>query len=112
MTSPLHGEGRRSESGRAHCFSAFFNEIGSEIDSSAFDEKLPTLREKLSTRAKVNECTSTREGAVAIPGLASSSRLLVPLIFGYPVKDIQTAPSREIYSPSLVHSSRVINSQA
>ena len=75
MTSPLHGEGHRFESGRAHCFSAFFNEISSKIASSAFDEKLPTLQEKLSTHAKVSEFTSTREGVVAISGLASSSRL-------------------------------------
>ena len=75
MTSPLHGEGHRFESGRAHLLSAFFNEIGSEIDSSIFDEKLPTLQGKLSTRAKakVSEFTPTREGAVAISGLASSS---------------------------------------
>ena len=73
MTSPLHGEGHRFESGRAHCFSAFFNEINSKIASSAVDEKLPTLLGKLSTPAKVNEFTPTWESAVAISGLASSS---------------------------------------
>jgi len=36
---------------------------------------LPTLQEKLSTRAKVSEFTLTRERAVSISGLASSSRL-------------------------------------
>jgi integrase len=74
MTSPLHGEGHRFESGRAHCFSAVFNDISSKIASSVFDEKLPTLQGKLSTGAKVDQFTPTRESTVAIADVASSSR--------------------------------------
>ena len=66
MTSPLHGEGRRFESGRAHCFSAFFNEIEPEITSAV-------SYRKLSTPAKVNEFTLTGECAVAISTPVSSS---------------------------------------
>ncbi len=49
MTSPLHGEGRRFESGRAHRFSGDLEEETVSDQLFNCDRKLSTLCEKLST---------------------------------------------------------------